>query len=103
MNLSALLYALWESFFCVAFIIALLGITRARFNYQGKWMKFFSENTFGIYVFHAPVLITVSLLLKGVQMDPLAKFFLAGTITITVAVWVSWLIRKIPVVGPVFD
>jgi surface polysaccharide O-acyltransferase-like enzyme len=102
-NLPAFLYALWESFFCVAFIVALLGITQAKFNRQGRWMKFFSDNAFGIYVFHAPVLISVSLLLKEVHIDPFAKFLIAGTTTIAFTTCMSWVIRKIPVAGRIFD
>jgi surface polysaccharide O-acyltransferase-like enzyme len=103
MNLPAFLYALWESFFCVAFIVALLGITQAKFNRQGRWIKFLSDNTFGVYVFHAPILISISLLLKDVHIDPFAKFLMIGTATIAITTCVSWAIRKIPVAGAIFD
>lgn len=103
LNTPALLYAFWESFFCVSFIIALMGIAKAKWNYQNSFMKFLSENTFGIYVFHAPVLIGLSILTKDIHPGILPKFFIIGFLAITTSLIVSWIIRKIPVVGKIFN
>jgi hypothetical protein len=48
-NCMALSYALWESFFCVAIILGLLGIFKERFNTQNALQKFLSTNSFGVY------------------------------------------------------
>jgi len=103
LNIPAFLYAFWESFFCVTFIIALMGISKARFNFQNRTMKFLSENTFGIYVFHPPVLIGLSVLTKNIQLHALPKFCMIGFLAIMVSLLVAWLIRKIPVVGKIFN
>jgi glucans biosynthesis protein C len=103
LNTPAFLYAFWESFFCVTFIIALMGISKAKFNFQNRTMKFLSENTFGIYVFHAPVLISLSVLTKNIHLYALPKFCIIGFLAIIASLFVSWLIRKIPVVGKVFN
>jgi glucans biosynthesis protein C len=66
-------------------------------------MKFLSENTFGIYVFHAPVLIGISVLAKGITVSVIPKFFIIGTLAILGALIVSWLIRQIPLAGKVFN
>ena len=102
-NAAAFLYALWESLFCVAFIIALLGIASAKWNHQNKTMKFLSENTFGVYVFHAPVLISLSILTRDIHPGILPKFFIIGFLAIVISLLVSWLIRQIPRVGKVFN
>lgn len=102
-NAPSLLYALWESMFCVAFIIALSGIAKAKFNYQTNLWKFLSDNTFGIYVFHAPVLISLSILAKGIYINALTKFFIIGFLAIIVSLLVSWLIRLIPRIGRIFN
>ena len=102
-NLPAFLYALWESLFCVSFIIALVGIAKAKWNHQNKTMKFLFENTFGIYVFHAPILIGLSVLAKNIHPGILPKFFIIGFLAIVVSLFISWLIRKIPYVGKIFN
>jgi len=102
-NAGAFLYAFWESFFCVSFIIALLGIAKAKWNYQSKTMKFLSENTFGVYVFHAPVLIGLSILTKDIHPGIIPKFFIIAFLAVMASLLVSWLIRQIPVVGKIFN
>lgn len=102
-NASAFLYALWESLFCVSFIIALLGVAKASWNHQNKTMKFLSENTFGVYVFHAPVLISLSVLTKSIHLQALPKFLVIGILAIALSLVVSWVIRKIPAIGKVFN
>jgi len=102
-NAGAFLYAFWESFFCVSFVLALLGIAKAKWNDQSKTMKFLSENTFGVYVFHAPVLIGLSILTKEIHPGILPKFFIIGFLAIAASLLVSWLIRQIPRIGKVFN
>jgi glucans biosynthesis protein C len=103
MNIPSFIYALWESLFCVAFIIALFGIAKSVFNTQNRITKILSDNTFGIYVFHAPVLIGISILAKGIAISVVPKFFIIGSISIFGSLIVSWLIRKIPVIGKIFN
>jgi surface polysaccharide O-acyltransferase-like enzyme len=103
LNTPALLYAFWESLFCVTFIIALMGIAKAKWNHQNIFMKFLSENTFGVYVFHAPVLIALSIFTKDIHPGILPKFFIIGFLAISTSLIVSWMIRKIPVIGKIFN
>jgi len=103
MNIPSFLYAFWESLFCVMFIVALMGIARAKFNNQNRAMKFLSENTFGVYVFHAPVLISLSVLTKDIHLYLVLKFFIIGLLAVVASLIVSWLIRQIPRVGIIFN
>lgn len=103
LNTAAFLYALWESFFCVAFIVALLGITYSKWNTQNKLFQFLSHNTFGVYVFHAPILIALSVATKNIHIDALLKFALIGTMAVVVSYLATSVIRKIPVVGKLFN
>jgi len=103
MNWPAFFYAFWESFFCVTFIIALTGIFLHRFNKQNKFQHFLSDNAFGVYVFHASVLIGISTLLKGMAMPPVIKFFLVFALAITASYLLAWLIRKIRPLRKVFS
>ena len=103
LNWPAFFYALWESFFCVAFITALIGIFRHRYNNQNRFQKFLSDNAFGVYVFHATILIGISVILKDLTMPPVPKFFMVFSIAIVASYLFSWLIRKIPVAKILFS
>lgn len=102
-NWPAFFYALWESFFCVTFILALVGLYKYRMNIAGTFQQFLSDQAFGVYVFHAPILIGTSMILKNIELYPVAKFFLVAGIAVPSSFIVSWLIRRIPVFRKVFS
>jgi surface polysaccharide O-acyltransferase-like enzyme len=101
-NWQAFAYAVWESFICVTFCVGLVGIFREKRNRQNKLQKFMADQAFGVYVFHAPILIGVSLLLKNVALYPLLKFGFVGIIVIPSCFVFSWLIKKMPGLNKVF-
>lgn len=70
---------------------------RQRFNRQGKLARFFSANAFAVYVFHTPVLITLSKMMIGLHLPLLLKFLLLTTLSILVTYLLcALLLRKIP-------
>jgi len=103
MNWPAFFYALWESFFCVTFIFALVGLFKYRLDISGRFQKFLSDNAFGVFVFHAPVLIGTSMILKNVEMQPIIKFFMVAIIAVSVSFSVSWIIRRVKLFRKIFS
>ena len=97
------LYALWESFFCVAFIVALLGIAREKLDFQKPWMRFLADNTFGVYVFHAIVLVLVSLALKPLALSVIPKFALVSLLALAGSFLVAWAVRQVPPLRRLFS
>jgi glucan biosynthesis protein C len=90
-------YALWESFFCVGICLGLIVIFRERFNTQGKFTKFMSDNYFSVSVFHPPILILVTLALREFPWYPLIKFMIAIAVSVPLCFLVSHLVlRRIP-------
>lgn len=77
--------------------IGLLGLFREKFNKQGRWAVFFSTTAFSVYVFHTPILITITRLLTDIHWLPLLKFLLA-TLLCIIATYVlcAFVFRKIP-------
>jgi surface polysaccharide O-acyltransferase-like enzyme len=96
-------YALWESFSCVAITIGLVGIFRNRFNRQNKLQKFLSDNYFGVYVFHPPILIVISVSLKWLIIHPLIKFALVAACAIAATYFFTFLVRKIHFMKRIFS
>ena len=94
--------ALWESFFCVGICIGFIVIFRQYFNAQGRFAKFMSDNYFSVYVFHPPILILVTLALRGLAWHPLIKFATAFVISVPLCFLASNLVlRRIPMLEKV--
>lgn len=96
MNLMSFLNVFSESFFCVAISIAYIGIFKKFFNIQNALQKFMSENSFGVYVFHAPILISISILFKNITLSPILKWLVISAIVIPLTFIFVRLIRFIP-------
>jgi surface polysaccharide O-acyltransferase-like enzyme len=95
-------YALWESFKAIGFTMGLIAFFKKYINIKNKFTSLISKNSFGIYVFHAPLLIIVSLLLKPWITFPLLKFVTVTIITFFICLAFSFIIRKIKPVGFIF-
>jgi fucose 4-O-acetylase-like acetyltransferase len=87
----------WESFFCLGICLGLLVWFREKYNWQGKLEKWMTDNCFAVYLFHAPVLIAVTLGLHGFDA-PKAVKFLAATLAGTVLTYLAshFIFRRIP-------
>ncbi|MFT8312991.1 MAG: acyltransferase family protein [Clostridium sp.] len=96
-------YAFWEQLVCVGMCLGLIVIFRDKFNYQGKVLKFLSQNAFSVYVFHAPILIVISLLLRNIYLYPLIKFIFVALIVLPISFSFSYLIRRVPVLKKLFS
>ncbi len=96
-------YALWESFFAVSISLGLIVLFREKASGPSPIAGFLSRTSFGVYSFHAPVLVTISLVLQAWTVYPLAKAGLAAAIALAASLAVSALVRKIPGVGRIFS
>lgn len=99
LNWPSFAYALWESLTAIGFSIGILSFFKKRINFENNYTKIISDNSFGIYFLHAPLLISVSLILKYLIIDPILKFLLVVIITFFVCLIVSFLLKKIKPVG----
>ena len=103
MNVAALAYAFWESFFCVAIIVAILGFAREKLNFQKSWMRFLADNAFGVYVFHALVLVLLSQALRTLALPAVPKFALVTLIALPASWTLAWALRQVPPLRRVFS
>lgn len=102
MNWQSAAFALWESFISVSMAIGLITLFREKFNRQNKLVKILSDNSFSVYVFHTPIIISISLLLKGIVLPPLPKCLLLIIICVPVCFAVSHLlIKRVPLLKKV--
>ena len=87
----------WRSAMCLCLARGLVTFYRDHFNQQGALARFLSRNAFGVYVFHAPILIAITRILQSGLDDPLAKFLLASLLAIPATfLFVGLVVRRAP-------
>lgn len=91
-------YSIWESFFCVGVSLGLLAIFQKKYNKQGKVSKFLSENAFGVYVIHTPILVGITMMFSGIVLNPLMKMIMMAILVLPICFGFSHLLRTLPLV-----
>ena len=61
-----------------------------------------SYTGFGVYTFHAPILVGVSMLLLTVTLHPLVKALIVASLAWVASTAFAWVVRKIPGIGRIF-
>jgi glucan biosynthesis protein C len=89
-------YALWEAFFCVGISLGLIVLYRERANVRSRLTGFLADNNFGVYVFHTPILVAVSLALRTQAAHPLAKALVVSALVLPACFLVAALVRRVP-------
>lgn len=87
----------WESFFCLGICLGLIVLFREKFNHQGLVTRWLSDNSFSVYLFHAPLLIAVTLAMRGLAAPKPVKFLCATALGVAVTYLASSLVfRRTP-------
>jgi hypothetical protein len=100
-NWQMAFYAFWEQAFAVSVAIGLTYWFRERVNFQNRFMKLFSDNSFAAYVLQAPVLVGLTLTLTAIKMPLALKFLAVAPVGVAMCFFVAYLVRKIPGVNRV--
>jgi peptidoglycan/LPS O-acetylase OafA/YrhL len=88
----------WRSFTCLALSLGLLTLYRDHCNGQGVTARFLTRNAFGVYMFHAPVLIMITRILHHWPMAVGARFVLASVAGVAASfLFVGFVVRRTPV------
>ena len=82
-NLVSAGKCLWEALVCVGMGLLILAVYRRHFDQQGEVARWLSDNAFGVYLIHPPVLIGFAILLHGLALYPVLK---AAFLTLLAAV-----------------
>jgi peptidoglycan/LPS O-acetylase OafA/YrhL len=67
---------LWEALVCVGMALLMVAVYRRRFDSQGPVAKWLSDNAFGVYLIHPPILIGFAMLLHGLPLFAVTKALL---------------------------
>ena len=87
----------WRSFTCVSLSLGVITLYRDHFNAQGSIARFLTRNAFGVYVFHAPILILATRVLHEWPADVAVRFVAASFAGIVLTfLFVGMVARRTP-------
>lgn len=88
---------LWEALVCVGMAFFMLAVYRRWFDAQGPVARVLSDNAFGVYLIHPPVLIACAIAMHPLAWHPVAKAVLLTAFAAIFSLAASALIvRKSP-------
>jgi glucan biosynthesis protein C len=85
-----------EALLCVGVCIGFLALFKAFFNRSGRLMQFLSENAYGTYVVHVPVVVALQYAFDPVHAGAFTLFVIVSLLSIPGSFLVSILVRIIP-------
>jgi len=89
-------YSMWEQVTGVALIVGATGIFKEKLNKDYKLTKHLSASSYGVYVFHAPVVVLITLGLKFLKLNLFIKFIILAIPVVVVCFSLAYFIRKLP-------
>jgi fucose 4-O-acetylase-like acetyltransferase len=90
-------YALWEAFVAIGLSIGMVAFFRRFLSGDNRLTRLLAANSFGVYLFHAPVLTGLSLLLASWPAPPLAKHLAVAPLAYAATLLLSCLaLKRIP-------
>jgi len=96
LNVPAAVYAFWEPFVAWGIIMTLLVVFQRRFAQLDAFWAAASRRAYLVYIIHPPVLVAVSLLLRGLAAPPLVKFAVTGSIAVALCFLLAGLLLRVP-------
>jgi peptidoglycan/LPS O-acetylase OafA/YrhL len=97
MNWQSFAYAFWEAAVAIGMSLGLVAFFKRFLDRENRITRILADNSFGVYMFHAPVLIGVSLLLKSWAAPMLAKHLVVAPTAFALTLALSALVlRRIP-------
>ena len=89
--------SLWEALVCVGMGFLMLAIYRRHFNAQRPLARWLSDNAFGVYLIHPPILIGAAIVLHAIVLNAIAKAaLLTAVAAVGSFVFSSLVLRKSP-------
>jgi peptidoglycan/LPS O-acetylase OafA/YrhL len=95
-SVPAILYAFWEPFVAWGIIAAMLVWFRRHANQPSAVWEFLAARAYAVYIVHAPVLVAISLLLRGWEAAALAKMAVTGSLACCGSVAVASVLLTLP-------
>ncbi len=93
---QSLLYALWEQLVGFSIIVALLSLGKRKWNVRTPLLGRLSRSAFAVYIFHPVVIISLSLAVRGWNVDPAVKLLVVAPLAVLGSFLLGALVTEIP-------
>jgi hypothetical protein len=97
LSVPAATRALWEAFLCTGMCVGLLVLFRDRFAAQMPLLRSLAADTYGVYLFHVPVLLALSYALGPASLPPLVCFLVISVAGLLLTTAFVEPLRRLPV------
>lgn len=89
---------LW-SFLGLFSLLSLIKLFQKRFNYASKYGIKLSSNSYAIFIFHYPFVLTLQYILINWSISPFVKYIIVVVISISITYLISeYLLHRIPII-----
>jgi peptidoglycan/LPS O-acetylase OafA/YrhL len=95
LNWQTAFFALWEQAFAVSVAIGLTLWFREKANFQNRFTKFLSDNSYAAFILQAPVLVGLALGLAAVEVPLVPKFLVVAPVGVALCFFMAYLVRKV--------
>lgn len=95
LNFESFVWSIWDCLMCMALNIGFLVLFREKFNTTSPFLKLLAKNTFGVYIFHAPVIAVMQLGLDGIELPILIKFAIEVILGVILSFTITYLLSHL--------
>ncbi|MCC6627255.1 MAG: acyltransferase family protein [Chloroflexi bacterium] len=96
LGVGSLVWSLWEALICIGLSVGLLTLFRDHWTRAGRLLPVLAANTYGVYVIHLLLIITLQFAIADLAWPPLAKFGLVTLVGVPLCFLVSAALRLLP-------
>jgi fucose 4-O-acetylase-like acetyltransferase len=100
-SLPAIFYAFWEPVVAWGIFAGALWYFQLRWSERDRRWGFLSRQSYGAFILHPPVIVSLGLLMQPLSLPAIAKFIFLTTLGTVGSFTLSWALRRIPVVRSV--
>jgi surface polysaccharide O-acyltransferase-like enzyme len=98
---QSLFYSIWEQVTGISIIVVLLCYGKEKWNSTSAFLAGLSRSAFAAYIFHPLFLISISLALKKIAIDPAYKLLICIPVAVCATFLFSRFVVRLPVVNKV--
>ncbi|WEK56023.1 MAG: acyltransferase family protein [Candidatus Cohnella colombiensis] len=103
LNWGSLGYSITEMYLCTGLCIGLIYLFHRLANKTNALLSSFSFNTYSIYIFHVPIVVSLQYAVEQIPVSAYIRFAIVIMLGISLSFLFSqYVIRKLPVLGKVF-
>jgi surface polysaccharide O-acyltransferase-like enzyme len=100
-NMESLVYSIYEQLLGISIMVALTGISKAKWNKPSVFLSRLSRNSFAVYILHPLILVTISLFLSRIYTTPTIKLIIAAPAALISSFIITAGIMRVPGVNKI--